>query len=122
MTKARTAAPAVAPSKETSPTVESLRSASLPRVEGPAEECAFRVASHEILFAPKADRRCDACGAALPLDEDANGSGYRVGGRGVYMWTRGADVRLEQAPLCASCASAIGMTALGRWEIEEEEG
>jgi hypothetical protein len=38
------------------------------------------------------------------------------------MWARGDSVRFEKAPLCASCASAIGMTALARWEIEEEEG
>ena len=42
--------------------------------------------------------------------------------RGTYLWLRGDRVVLEDAPLCASCASAIGMTALARWEIEEEEG
>ena len=43
-------------------------------------------------------------------------------GQGVYLWARGDEVRFERAPLCPSCASAIGMTALTRWEIEEEEG
>jgi hypothetical protein len=78
-----------------------------------------RVASHDALFASREDARCDACGATLPeSDED----GYSVPGRGVYLWIRGDEVRLEDVPLCASCASAIGMTALARWEIEEEEG
>jgi predicted nucleic acid-binding Zn ribbon protein len=64
--------------------------------------------------------RCDACGGAL---RDADESeGYGIEGRGVYMWRRGGESRFESAPLCASCASAIGMTALARWEIEEEEG
>lgn len=76
------------------------------------------VASHEALFAPAEAIPCDACGCDLEDDETAED----LGGRGVYVWTRGDDVRLEDAPLCASCASAIGMTALARWEIEEEEG
>ena len=65
--------------------------------------------------------RCDACGGPLPPPDDED-DGYEVPGRGVYVWTRGEEVRFEKVPLCASCASAIGMTALGRWEIEEEEG
>ncbi len=82
----------------------------------------FRTASHEILFAPAEASRCDACGIALS-DEDAESEGhYVIPGRGVYLWARGHEVRFEDAPLCAACASAIGMTALARWEIEEEEG
>jgi hypothetical protein len=62
---------------------------------------------------------CDACGAPVVPDED---DGYSLPGEGVYLWTRGDEVRFERAPLCASCAAAIGMAALARWEIEEEEG
>jgi hypothetical protein len=84
------------------------------------------VASHEALFASDGER-CDACGAPLPAREDAAGAddddeGFGVRGQGVYLWTRGGETRFEKAPLCAECASAIGMTALARWEIEEEEG
>jgi hypothetical protein len=43
-------------------------------------------------------------------------------GRALYVWTRGDEVRREEPPLCASCAAALGLTALARWEIEEEEG
>jgi hypothetical protein len=78
------------------------------------------VATHEALFDPAGPNGCDACGEPLPAAEADEG--YGVPGQGVYMWTRGDDVRFEAAPLCASCASAIGMTALARWEIEEEEG
>lgn len=78
------------------------------------------VLSHEALFAEPDDVRCDACDAVLPAT-DAD-EGYDLPGFGVYLWTRGEEVRFEKAPLCGSCASAIGMTALARWEIEEEEG
>lgn len=78
------------------------------------------VASHEVLFDEEEAVRCDACGALVAAEDD--GDGYGVPGSGVYLWKRGDDVRLEKAPLCASCASAIGVAALARWEIEEEEG
>ncbi|HEY8039652.1 MAG TPA: hypothetical protein VIF15_07655 [Polyangiaceae bacterium] len=78
------------------------------------------VASHDALFVAPAEARCDACGASLPPADDDEG--YGLPGNGVYVWTRGDEVRFEKAPLCTSCASAIGMTALARWEIEEEEG
>jgi hypothetical protein len=78
-------------------------------------------ASHEVLFEATTPTGCDACGAPLPApDEDDDG--YGVPGRGVYLWTRGDGIYFEKAPLCASCAAAIGVTALARWEIEEEEG
>ncbi len=77
-------------------------------------------ASHEVLFEVVEPTACDACGAPRTDAEDEDG--YRLSGSGVYMWTRGDAVRFERAPLCASCAAAIGMTALARWEIEEEEG
>ncbi len=81
----------------------------------------FVVASHRVLFAAPVAAACDACGASLPAAE-GDDHAYRVPGEGAYMWTRGEQVRFDRAPLCADCASAIGVTALGRWEIEEEEG
>ncbi len=81
------------------------------------------VVSHEALFAAPAEPRCDACGAPLPVRKDGeDDDGHDVPGEGVYVWTRGEQVRFEKAPLCSGCASAIGVTALARWEIEEEEG
>jgi hypothetical protein len=84
----------------------------------PPEE--FFVGSHEDLFEPVEELLCDACGKALARERD--GEGYRVAGSGVYLRRRGDGMHFDKVPLCASCASAIGMTALARWEIEEEEG
>jgi hypothetical protein len=86
----------------------------------PAAADELIVVSHELLFDEVPSSRCDACGE--PLAEADAPDGYGVPGRGVYLWARGEETRLESVPLCASCASAIGMTALARWEIEEEEG
>jgi hypothetical protein len=88
----------------------------------PAEPSGAQVvsASHEILFQTSEPHACDACGGPLPESGDVDG--YEVPGSAVYMWTRGESVRFEKAPLCASCAAAIGVAALSRWEIEEEEG
>ncbi len=93
----------------------------------PADAAAsFFVGSHEALFVEVPASHCDACGDALSEASDPEGrpglDGYGIPGRGVYLWARGEETRLESVPLCASCASAIGMTALARWEIEEEEG
>jgi hypothetical protein len=78
------------------------------------------VVSHDLLFNEPPASACDACGD--PLAETDGAEEYDIPGRGVYLWARGEETRLESVPLCASCASAIGMTALARWEIEEEEG
>ena len=60
---------------------------------------------------------CDVCGRKLEgRDEDD------LGGTGLLIWVRGDKVVYEEPPLCRDCSTAIGMTALARWEIEEEEG
>lgn len=88
----------------------------------PAPAVEHFVASHDILFAGSPERRCDACNRPLETNAETDDDGYAVPGEGVYLWARGDEVRFEKAPLCPSCAAAIGMTALARWEIEEEEG
>jgi hypothetical protein len=80
----------------------------------------FVSATHEALFATE-PTRCDACGALLGESADED-EGYAVSGSGLYVSTRGSEVRYEEPPLCPSCAAAVGMSALARWEIEEEEG
>jgi hypothetical protein len=80
------------------------------------------VASPEALAAQADEPRCDACGTVLPPATEDDDDGFDLPGTGVYMWTRGDEPRFEKVPLCASCASAIGVTAMARWEIEEEEG
>ena len=88
--------------------------------EAPAAATELYVISHEALFEEVPSSRCDACGDSLGETDGA--AGYDIPGRGIYLSARGDETRLESVPLCASCASAIGMTALARWEIEEEEG
>ena len=56
--------------------------------------------SHEALFAAPDEVRCDACDARCPATDDDEG--YDVPGVGVYLWTRGEEVRFEKAPLCGS--------------------
>ena len=58
-----------------------------------------------------AEVRCDAC------DQPIEGE---PAGRGLYMWTRGEEVRFEEPALCETCATAIGVTALAQWDLEDE--
>lgn len=81
----------------------------------------FVTASLGDLFRAKDPKRCDACGDVLP-DDDDDDDGFQVRGKGLYLWSRGEQIRAEEPPLCPSCSAAIGLSALARWEIEEEEG
>ena len=63
--------------------------------------------------AGEVELRCDACDSHIEGEP---------AGRGLYMWTRGEEVRFEEPALCGDCAIAIGVTALSEWAIEEEEG
>lgn len=56
---------------------------------------------------------CHACSA--PIEGEP-------AGHGLLLFVRGDEVQYEEPPLCARCAHAISMTALARWELEEEEG
>lgn len=56
---------------------------------------------------------CHACDA--PIEGEP-------AGRGLLLFPRGDDVLREEPPLCERCAHAVCMTALHRWELEEEEG
>jgi hypothetical protein len=58
-------------------------------------------------------RICDVCDQ--PIEGEPAGSG-------LYLWTRGEEVRIEEPALCVQCATAIGVTALATWSVEEEEG
>ena len=60
--------------------------------------------------------------AAAHGDTDDDDAGYGVTGRGLLVWSRGDERRYQEPPLCSGCAAAIGVSALQRWEIEEEEG
>jgi hypothetical protein len=75
-------------------------------------------ASHDVLFTP-CDERCSVCDDELGADDE---EGTEIRGRGLFVWTRGEERRYEEPHLCPRCAAAIGMSALQRWEIEEDEG
>lgn len=57
--------------------------------------------------------RCDACDTTIEGEP---------AGLGIFVSTRGEEVRFEEPALCSSCATAIGMRAQTDSEIEEEEG
>lgn len=72
-------------------------------------DCTLRANSTD----EEGEYECDACGS-LNKGEPA--------GHGLYVWPRGEEIRYEEPPLCAKCATAINMTALAIWSMEEEEG
>ena len=55
--------------------------------------------------------RCDACG------EEIEGA---PAGSGLFLWTRGDEIRYEEPPLCERCAYAIAVGGLLQADIEEE--
>lgn len=42
-------------------------------------------------------------------------------GSGLFLWSRGDELRVEEPPLCEECASRITIGALMKWDLEEEE-
>jgi hypothetical protein len=61
----------------------------------------------------KAAVSCDACGE--PIEGAPAGSG-------LFLWTRGEEVRYEEPPLCERCAYAIAVGGTLALEPEDEEG
>jgi len=55
--------------------------------------------------------RCDSCG------EPIAGS---PAGSGLFLWTRGDEVRYEEPPLCERCAYAIAVGGTLQGEMDEE--
>jgi hypothetical protein len=54
---------------------------------------------------------CDACGEAI------EGS---PAGSGLFLWTRGEEVRYEEPPLCERCAYAIAVGGTFASEVDDE--
>lgn len=81
----------------------------------PATKPRFATATHELLFAEANERRCDVCSAPLEgVDEEQQGAG-------VYLWSRGGEVRHEEVPLCPACSTTIFANALGMIDFDDEE-
>ncbi len=63
---------------------------------------------------PRRGFDCDACGQWFEGEP---------AGSGLFLWTRGDEVRYEEPPLCEACASEITVGALLKWDAEgEDEG
>jgi hypothetical protein len=56
---------------------------------------------------------CDVCGRTLE---------GMPAGSGLFIWTRGEEVRYENPPLCDECAPRVTVAALGFWDHDEDEG
>lgn len=81
----------------------------------------FVSATHAVLFEP-AGAACSVCGSSLEAAAEVDEDDAPVRGSGLLLWARGDERRYEEPDLCAGCASAIGVSAHQRWEIEEDEG
>ena len=79
----------------------------------------FVTATHAVLFQPPVTPRCDVCGA--PVTEAADDEAP-LPTAGTFVTARGDEIHEDEAPLCRACALALGVTALARWDAEEEEG
>jgi hypothetical protein len=55
---------------------------------------------------------CDMCGQHFDCEP---------AGSGLFLWTRGDELRIEEPPLCELCAQNVTLDALTRFEVEEEE-
>jgi hypothetical protein len=75
-----------------------------------ADDVALAALLRKLAEAPETCHACDA-----PIQGDPAGSGLLV-------WTRGTETHTEEPPLCEACATAIGLSALKRWQMEDEEG
>jgi hypothetical protein len=102
-----------APSSKEAPSGSDVTQVAPARSPGP-----FHSVTHDVLFAPSSPR-CDACEGEVSDDAATD---EVDGGHGLYIWMRHGEPVYEEPPLCPRCATAITITALQRWEIEEEEG
>jgi hypothetical protein len=86
---------------------------SQPRVS--VRETALNEAEDETLGEPVAPRtyECDHCGRSFEGTPE---------GSGLFIWTRGDEVRYEEPPLCEECAKKLAIGAFMSWDVEEEEG
>jgi len=75
----------------------------------------FAVASHELLFAEANERRCDVCASPLGAAEEESE------GAGMYLWSRGGEIRREEVPLCPACSGAVLASAFGTFDFDDEE-
>ena len=63
---------------------------------------------------PEKDRQydCDVCGKTFD---------GRPAGSGLFLWMRGAEMRVEEPPLCEGCAARVTAGALYQWALDDDE-
>ncbi|MGZ3455499.1 MAG: hypothetical protein ACXVEF_38190 [Polyangiales bacterium] len=66
------------------------------------------------MFEAEGEKRCDLCDSILREGDEGGGSG-------LYVWTRGGEVRYEEPPLCVTCGHDVALVATRQWAEEEEE-
>lgn len=76
-----------------------------------ADEVALLAAT--VRRAESAPSRCDACDVLIEGEPH---------GRGLFVWSRGGEIAIEEPTLCEHCGSVFGVVMNRRWDIEEEEG
>lgn len=57
-------------------------------------------------------QRCHVCESAV-APEDLS--------RGLLVWSRGDEIRLEEPALCKDCSAVLGISALAQWRREEDD-
>ena len=60
----------------------------------------------------KQEFECDMCGQSFE---------GQPAGSGLFLWTRGTELRFEEPPLCEDCAARVTAGALFQWALEDEE-
>jgi hypothetical protein len=55
---------------------------------------------------------CDQCGGSFE---------GQPAGSGLFIWTRGDEIRFEEPPLCDECALAVSTCAVLMWQLADEE-
>jgi hypothetical protein len=78
----------------------------------PVATTAIRMQESESEPSPPQTYECDLC------EQRFEGP---PAGSGLFLWSRGDDLRIEEPPLCEECAGRITIGALLKWELEEEE-
>ena len=55
---------------------------------------------------------CDLCGQSFE---------GKPAGSGLFLWSRGTELRFEEPPLCEGCSARVTAGALYQWVLDEEE-
>lgn len=84
----------------------------LPHISVSVDAVADAALRAELDSPAKEELRCDACDLLVIGEPE---------GRGLLVWFRGEDFRMEEPVLCGPCATAIGLSALLQWSADEEE-